>query len=94
MKIGVIGSGMIGSTVGKLWIEAGHEVQFASRHPEELKSLVTKLGRRSSAAKPVEAAEFGDVVLLSVPLAAIPQLATDLAKSLSGKSGARHWQRV
>jgi len=36
MKIGIIGSGMIGATVGKLWADAGHEVFFASRHPEEL----------------------------------------------------------
>ncbi len=85
MKIGVIGSGMIGSTVGKLWVEAGHEVRFASRHPEELKSLVAKLEERASAGTPEEAAKFGDVVLLSVPIKAVPSLARDLAKLLSGK---------
>ena len=31
MKIGIIGAGMIGSTVGKLWVKAGHDVRFASR---------------------------------------------------------------
>jgi len=85
MKIGIIGAGMIGSTVGKLWTEAGHEVRFASRHPEELRPLVDKLGPRASAGTPAEAAAFGDVVMLTVPLAAIPALASDLAAVLSGK---------
>ena len=40
LKIGIIGSGNIGSTLGEWWIKAGHEVLFSSRHPEELKGLV------------------------------------------------------
>ena len=31
MKIGVIGSGRIGSTIGGLWVKAGHEVMFSDR---------------------------------------------------------------
>ena len=37
MKIGIIGSGNIGSAVGTLWVKAGHQVLFSSRHPENLK---------------------------------------------------------
>jgi predicted dinucleotide-binding enzyme len=85
MKIGIIGAGMIGSTVGKLWIDAGHEVTFASRHPEELQPLVAKLGEHASAGTPSEAARFGEVVMLTVPLMAVPALARDLAPSLAGK---------
>jgi predicted dinucleotide-binding enzyme len=85
MKIGIIGAGMIGSTVGKLWVDAGHEVFFASRHPEELKPLVAKLGKRASAGTPAEAARFGEVIMLTVPLAAVPDLARDVASSLKGK---------
>ncbi len=44
MKIGVIGSGNIGSAVGTLWVKAGHQVLFSSRHPENLKQLVDGLG--------------------------------------------------
>lgn len=40
LKIGIIGSGHIGSTLGSLWVKAGHPVMFSSRHPEELASLV------------------------------------------------------
>lgn len=83
MKIGIIGAGMIGSTVGKLWIDAGHEVKFATRHPEELAALVEKLGARASAGTPAEAAAFGEVVMVTIPLAALPQLSRDL--SLDGK---------
>jgi predicted dinucleotide-binding enzyme len=83
MKIGIIGAGMIGSTVGKLWVDAGHEVRFASRHPEELAPLVEKLGARASAGTSAEAAAFGEVVMVTIPLAALPQLAHDV--SLSNK---------
>jgi hypothetical protein len=85
MQIGIIGAGMIGSTMAKLWVDAGHNVRLASRHPEDLKSLVEKLGPRTSAGTPAEAAAFGDVVMLTVPLKAIPGLARDLAPRLEGK---------
>jgi 8-hydroxy-5-deazaflavin:NADPH oxidoreductase len=83
MKIGIIGAGMIGSTVGKLWVDAGHEVKFATRHPEELAPLVEKLGNRASAGTSAEAAAFGDVVMITIPLVALPQLSREL--SLDGK---------
>jgi hypothetical protein len=85
MRIGIIGAGMIGATLAKLWADAGHTVLIASRHPEELEPLVTKLGRNASAGAPVDAAAFGEVILLTVPLGAVPQLASDLAPSLVGK---------
>ena len=40
-RIGVIGSGNIGGTIGGLWVKKGHSVFFSSRHPEELKDMVT-----------------------------------------------------
>jgi predicted dinucleotide-binding enzyme len=36
MKIGIVGSGQIGGLIGKLWSQAGHEVLFSSRHPQNL----------------------------------------------------------
>jgi hypothetical protein len=76
---------MIGSTMAKLWADAGHTVLVASRHPEELEPLAASLGENASAGAPVDAAAFGEVVMLTVPLAAMPQLASDLAPSLAGK---------
>jgi len=85
MRIGIIGAGMIGSTVAKLWVDAGHEVRLASRHPESLQPLVEKLGTRTSAGTPADAVSFGDVVMVTIPLAAVPGLARDLAASFAGK---------
>jgi 8-hydroxy-5-deazaflavin:NADPH oxidoreductase len=85
MRIGIVGAGMIGSTLAKLWVDAGHDVRVASRHPEELRGLVGRLGSRASAGTPAEAAAFGDVVVLTVPLKAVPDLARDFASSLAGK---------
>ena len=85
MRIGIVGAGMIGSTLAKLWVDAGHEVRLASRHPENLKPLVERLGTRASAGTPMEVATSGDVVMLTVPLNAVPDLARNLASSLAGK---------
>jgi predicted dinucleotide-binding enzyme len=71
--------------LAKLWVDGGHEVRVASRHPEQLRELVERLGKLASAGTPTDAAEFGDVVMLTVPLKAVPDLATDLRSSLSRK---------
>ena len=83
MQIGIIGAGMIGSTLAKLWIGAGHEVMIASRHPEELERLAKKIG--ASAGTSADAARFGEVVMITVPLVAIPALAKEIAPLLVGK---------
>ena len=85
MRIGIVGAGMIGSTLAKLWIDAGHDVRLASRHPDELQPLVATLGTRATAGTPAEAVTFGEVVMLTVPLRAIPDLARELGPSLLGK---------
>ena len=86
MRIGIIGAGMIGSTLSKLWVDAGHLVRLASRHPENLQPLLERLGKRASVGTPAEAATFGEAVMLTVPLAAVPDLARDLAPLLVGKA--------
>ena len=85
IKIGVIGSGNIGGTVGGLWVKAGHQVLFSSRHPEELKPLVERLGPLARAGTVREALAFGDVVLIGVPYGAYPQLGKDYAREFVGK---------
>jgi predicted dinucleotide-binding enzyme len=85
MRIGVIGAGSLGGTVGRLWVRAGHEVMFSSRHPEELESMTRELGPRASIGLPPAAATFGTVLLFAVPFAAIPQLGRDLRQSIAGK---------
>jgi predicted dinucleotide-binding enzyme len=85
LKIGIIGAGKIGGTLASLWARAGHEVLVSSRHPEQLRELAASLGPRGRAGTPHEAAVFGEVVLVSVPYGALPQLGRELAKELKGK---------
>jgi predicted dinucleotide-binding enzyme len=85
MKIGVIGAGHIGSTIGSLWIKAGHPVFFSSRHPEQLQELVARLGSLAQAGTVDQAIAFGEVVFIAVPYGAIPQIGRDYGKSLAGK---------
>jgi predicted dinucleotide-binding enzyme len=85
LKIGVIGSGHIGSTVGGLWVKAGHPVMFSSRHPEELAALVQGIGALATTGTVAEAIAYGDVVFVAVPYGAYPQLGRDHASALAGK---------
>ena len=85
IRIGVIGAGNIGGTIGTLWVKDGHEVMFASRHPETLAPMVAELGPKAKAGTPEEAIRFGDAVFIAVPYKAYPDLSKDLAASLAGK---------
>jgi 8-hydroxy-5-deazaflavin:NADPH oxidoreductase len=84
-SIGTIGAGHIGSTIGGLWVKNGHKVLFSSRHPEELKDLASSLGPLAQAGTVEQAIAFGDVVLLTVPYPALPQIGRDYAAQLKGK---------
>ncbi|WP_174565446.1 NADPH-dependent F420 reductase [Rhodococcoides yunnanense] len=82
--VGFIGSGNIGGTVARLAVNAGHRVVLSnSRGPDPLADLVAELGPRSSASTSVEAAVAGDIVIVSVPLQAFPDLP---AAHLAGKT--------
>ena len=85
MKIGIIGSGNVGSAVGELWVKAGHEVMFSSRHPESLKEMAARLGPRAHVGTVAEAAAFGNVIFLAVPYRALPEIRRDNAKAIAGK---------
>jgi hypothetical protein len=85
MKIGVIGSGHIGATVGRHLVKAGHDVKFAARDLVKLLPLAAELGSHASTGSPREAALFGEVVIFATPYGAWPALGRDLAPLLSGK---------
>jgi predicted dinucleotide-binding enzyme len=72
MRIGLIGSGRIGSNLARLAVAHGHDVVLSnSRGPETLAALVAELGPHASAATADEAAAAGDVVVVTIPLKAI-----------------------
>jgi 8-hydroxy-5-deazaflavin:NADPH oxidoreductase len=85
LRIGVIGSGHIGGTIGGLWVKAGHPVLFSSRHPDELKDLVASLGELAQAGSVDRAIAFGDVLFIAVPYGALPQIGQDYGAALKGK---------
>jgi 8-hydroxy-5-deazaflavin:NADPH oxidoreductase len=84
-RIGVIGAGSLGGTVGRLLVQAGHEVLYSSRHPDALVPMTRRLGARASAGTTRQAAELGPVVLVAVPYAALPGLGRDLRDAWRGK---------
>lgn len=82
--VGFIGSGALGSTIARLAAEAGHEVVLSnSRGPETLANTVAELGPRASAATREEAAAAGDIVVVTVPVTAFPDVP---AAPLAGKT--------
>jgi hypothetical protein len=84
-KIGVVGSGRVGGTLGGVWVKVGHPVMFSSRTLENDKALAQKLGANASAGTPREAAAFGDVLLVSVPYGSLPDVGNELKDLLKGK---------
>src|ERR1700683_3762232 len=85
MKIGIIGSGHVGSALGGVWAKAGHEVMFSSRSLDNDKKLAAEVGANARAGTPQEAASFGQVILLAVPYSAFPELVKSIGDSLKGK---------
>lgn len=85
MKIGVVGSGRVGSAIGGAWVKAGHEVMFSSRHLENDKALAARLGPNAHAGTPREAAAFGDVLMISVPYRALPDVGKELGNLIKSK---------
>jgi len=82
MKIGVIGSGIVGRTLASGFIGAGHDVKIGSREPEsdELTAWKDKSGARASTGSFADAARFGELIVISTLGSG-----TEHAISLAGK---------
>ena len=82
MKIGIIGAGRIGGTLARRFSELGYTVSVAnSRGPESLAGLARKTGAKAVSAR--QAARSGDVVIVTIPEARIPDLPKDLFDGVS-----------
>jgi predicted dinucleotide-binding enzyme len=67
MRIGILGSGLMGGKLGTLFARAGHDVVFSyARHETKLKKLVHDAGANARAGTPHEAAQDADALLLAV----------------------------
>src|ERR1700743_2713852 len=86
MKIAVLGAGAVGSTIGRLWHAAGHDVTFAARHATRPRALAAELGGRSDPAS--GAGGGGAVAGAGVVLVAGPALAvTDMLQAAGPLDG-------
>ena len=62
MRIGIVGTGPVGKTLGTIWARAGHEVAFGSRDPHRAAEAATGLASARGTTQE-QAASFGEVVL-------------------------------
>jgi len=85
MRVGILGSGLMGGKLGTLFARAGHDVVFSySRSPEKLKRLARDAGAKARAGTPAEAAQDADALLLAVHWLQIDDVLKK-AGDLSGK---------
>ena len=67
MHVAVLGAGRVGSTLGRLWHAAGHDVTFTARHTARPRALAAELGEHAYAASVADAVAAAGVVLVAVP---------------------------
>jgi NADPH-dependent F420 reductase len=84
VKIGIIGAGNMGGGLGTIWAGKGHRVMFAARDQQAAESLAKTVGPNAQSGTTVEAAAFGEAVLLAVPWASVPEAIADAGR-LDGK---------
>ena len=85
LRIGILGSGLMGAKLGTIWARAGHEVVFSYSHSEQkLKKLARDAKGKARAGTPREAAQDADAVLLAVHWSRVNDVLQQ-AGDLSGK---------
>ncbi|GAB4578005.1 MAG: hypothetical protein Fur0022_07370 [Anaerolineales bacterium] len=87
MDIAILGAKIIGSTLAKKWVAAGHRVRFGVRSPHnpEVQTLVQSLGGNASVTVIAEAIAFGSVVVFAIPGGAMDATIAEHAAALDGK---------
>jgi 8-hydroxy-5-deazaflavin:NADPH oxidoreductase len=85
MRVGILGSGLMGAKLGTIFARSGHEVVFSyARSLEKLKTLAREAGNNARAGTPAEAAKDADALLLAVHWSRIDDVLKQ-AGDLSGK---------
>ena len=85
MRIGILGSGLMGSKLGTIFARAGHDVVFSySTSERKLKRLAREAGKHARAGNPREAAQDADALLLAVHWSRVADVLKQ-AGNLSGK---------
>src|SRR5438874_10199483 len=85
MRIGILGSGLMGGKLGTIWARAGHEVVFSyARSEQKLKKLARDAKGKARSGTPREAAQDADALLLAVHWSRVEDVLKQ-AGDLSGK---------
>src|SRR6185295_2511842 len=86
MRIGILGSGLMGAKLGTIWARAGHDVVFSyTRTEQKLKKLAREAGRNAKAGTPADAARAADALLLAVHWSRVDDVLKQ-AGDLAGKT--------
>ena len=84
--IAIIGTGNVGSALGKIWAAKGHEIIYGSRTPtsDRVQQLVRESGKNAMSTTQADAARRADIVMIPIPPTAIPEV-IDALGNLEGK---------
>jgi 8-hydroxy-5-deazaflavin:NADPH oxidoreductase len=87
MKIGIIGSGNIGGTIGTIWANQGHEICFGTRdrHSDKIQTLLSNISGKAKADTLENAAKFGDVILIAIHWYVLPEILPTISHLLADK---------
>ncbi|MFJ4776494.1 NADPH-dependent F420 reductase [Streptomyces sp. NPDC088762] len=85
MRIGILGTGSMATTLGGAWVRAGHQVLVGGRNEAAAAATAARIGAAGHGGL-TEAAAYGEAVLMAVPADSAPQLAQELAPALAGRT--------
>ena len=76
MKIGILGAGSVGATLGKAWAKRGHEVMFGVRdvNAPKVQTLLAEAGANARAGTVAEAVANADAIALTLTWEAVPEV--------------------
>ena len=83
MKIGIVGAGKVGSTLGRRWAECGHDIIYGVRNPEDAKHR--PLHEHAQVLTSEKAANEADLVVLAVHWAAARPAIDAIKNEMAGK---------
>jgi len=87
MKVGILGSGIVGQTLGSGFIKYGHQVKIGTSNPNKLNDWIKSSGTNASAGSFADAASFGEIIILAVKgTAAMNVLEKAGSKNLADKT--------
>jgi hypothetical protein len=91
MRIAVIGVGVVGSGLARVFLAAGHSVVISSRHPDCAAKVAAEIGAQTVPSNR-EAATSADLIVLAVPSTAIAGIADELHGVVEGTQRRTRWR--